>query len=131
MARFAAAGGRSDARSAAMTKLVNAMMTHPELVSGHGRACEALMKSPNEPLAVKGGAEGVYVAILPERKLGIALKIVDGAARASEVAIAALLARLGAIDESHPLLNREIRNLASLVTGVERPVAEFASPSGG
>ncbi|MYA87115.1 MAG: asparaginase [Boseongicola sp. SB0662_bin_57] len=131
MARFASAGGRGGLRDIAMRKLVDAMIAHPNLVSGHGRACAALMASASEPLAVKTGAEGVYVAILPERKLGIALKIADGATRASEVAMAALLARLGAIDENHPLLSRDIRNWDGLVTGVVRPAAGLGTPPRG
>ncbi len=91
MARFAAAGGKGDLRDVAMTRLVNAMIAHPDLVSGQGRACAALMELATEPLAVKTGAEGVYVAILPEWKLGIALKIADGANRASEVAVAGVI----------------------------------------
>ncbi|MDE0347826.1 MAG: asparaginase [Boseongicola sp.] len=131
MARFAAAGGGGSIRDVAMKRIVDAMIAHPDLVSGHGRACAALMESANEPLAVKTGAEGVYVAILPKRKLGIALKIADGATRASEVAMAVLLARFGAIDENHPLLNRDIRNWDGLATGFMRPAAGFATPPRG
>ena len=131
MARIAAAGASGDLRDVAMKRLIDAMIAHPHLVSGRGRACAALMDSANEPLAVKTGAEGVYVAILPERRLGLALKIADGATRASEVAMAALLARLGAISENHPLLNRDIRNWDGLFTGSVRPVAGFAMPRGG
>ncbi|MDE0697185.1 MAG: asparaginase [Boseongicola sp.] len=131
MARFASAGGSAGLRDVAMSRLVDAMIAHPDLVSGQGRACAALMDSAREPLAVKTGAEGVYVAILPERKLGIALKIADGATRASEVAMAALLARLGAIAESHPVLNRDIRNWDGLATGVVRPVAGLGTPPRG
>ncbi|MXX89273.1 MAG: asparaginase [Boseongicola sp. SB0677_bin_26] len=131
MARFASAGGSGGLRDVAMSKLVAAMIAHPDLVSGQGRACAALMELATEPLAVKTGAEGVYVAILPERKLGIALKIADGATRASEVAMAALLARLGAINENHPLLSRDIRNWDGLATGVVRPVADLVSPPRG
>jgi len=40
---------------------------------------------------VKTGAEGVYVAMLPAAGLGVALKIADGATRAAEATIAALL----------------------------------------
>ena len=43
---------------------------------------------------VKTGAEGVYCGAVPELGLGFALKIDDGAGRASEAAVAALLARL-------------------------------------
>ena len=71
------------------------MMDHPELVAGTGRPCTLLMQQ-NRRIAVKTGAEGVYVAILPELGFGAAIKIDDGASRAAETAIAALLIALGA-----------------------------------
>ena len=71
------------------------MTAHPELVSGTGRACAILMRAGKGRVAVKTGAEGVFAAIIPEAGLGIALKIDDGATRASETAIAALLEKLG------------------------------------
>jgi L-asparaginase II len=46
--------------------------------------------------AVKSGAEGVFAAIMPEQHLGIAVKIEDGAGRASEAVIASLLVRASA-----------------------------------
>ena len=130
MAQFAAAGSGSGVRDAAMARLRDAMMAHPKLVSGEGRACAILMEAAQGKAAVKTGAEGVFVAILPDQKLGIALKITDGATRAAEVAIAALLARLGVIEPNHPMLQRPIRNWDGLVTGVERPVASLAHLNG-
>jgi L-asparaginase II len=50
----------------------------------------------NPKIAVKTGAEGVYVAILPQLGFGVAIKIDDGATRAAETAIAAVLIALGA-----------------------------------
>ncbi|MDJ0638685.1 MAG: asparaginase [Paracoccaceae bacterium] len=123
MALFATAGARDDARSKAAQRLTAAMIAYPELVSGKGRACAALMHAANGRAAVKTGAEGVFVAIIPDLELGIALKIADGATRASEVAMAALLARFGVIDRTHAMLSREIRNWDGLITGVERPVS--------
>jgi L-asparaginase II len=78
------------------------MLAHPLLISGEGGACTELMEAMAGRVAVKTGAEGVYVAILPARGLGVALKIEDGATRGSECAGTALLARLGAIDPAHP-----------------------------
>jgi L-asparaginase II len=49
---------------------------------------------------VKTGAEGVYCAAVPELGLGIALKCDDGAGRAAEVTIAAVLAKLLRSDEA-------------------------------
>ena len=127
MAFFAAAEEGKDTRSTAAVALRRAMISHPELVAGEGRACTRLMRACSEPVAIKTGAEGFYIAILPQRKLGIALKIVDGASRASECAIASMLIRLGALDPAHPAaldyVNAPIRNRRNVVCGMIRPVA--------
>jgi L-asparaginase II len=46
---------------------------------------------------VKTGAEGVFCGFVPGEGVGFALKVDDGATRASQVAVAALLHRIGAI----------------------------------
>ncbi|HBS50966.1 MAG TPA: L-asparaginase [Rhodobacteraceae bacterium] len=127
MAWFASAAARSDRQSAAAVALTQAMIAHPELVAGEGRACTELMRAMEGRATIKTGAEGVFVAILPEKRMGIALKIADGATRASECAISALLVRLGVLDPDHPAarkhLNPPILNRRDLVTGEIRPVA--------
>ena len=45
-------------------------------------------------MLVKSGAEGVYCGALPERGLGFALKIDDGAKRAAEAVAVELISRL-------------------------------------
>ncbi|ROU02769.1 asparaginase [Histidinibacterium lentulum] len=120
MARFATASG-TEGREGAMVRIREAMTAHPELVAGEGRACTELMRACAGRAAIKGGAEGVNVAMLPGPGLGIALKIEDGAARASECTLAALLVRLGAADPAHPAvaarLAPELRNWAGLAVG--------------
>jgi L-asparaginase II len=91
------------ARAVAAARLTQAMAAHPVLVAGEGRACTALIRATTGGTVVKTGAEGVFVAILPEHGLGIALKIDDGSSRGSQAAIAALLARCGVLDRAHPL----------------------------
>lgn len=108
MAWFATARERDDARSRAAVRLTEAMMAHPELVAGEGRACTELMRAAPGAVAVKTGAEGVFTAILPGQGLGVALKIADGAARAADCAIAALLVRLGALDAKDPAVRRRM-----------------------
>jgi L-asparaginase II len=119
MAAFASPG--ADARGAAQRRLVEAMIAHPELVAGEGRACTALMRAASGRAALKTGAEGVYIGILPEAGLGVALKIVDGATRASEAVVAALLVRLGVLpegDATAPRLSSGVqRNWRGLATG--------------
>jgi L-asparaginase II len=108
MARMGAPAGLGRARGDAANALVSAMLAHPLLVAGEGRACSELMAAAGGRTAVKTGAEAVFVAILPERGLGLALKIEDGATRGSEAAVAALLARLGAVDAADPRVARRM-----------------------
>jgi L-asparaginase II len=93
LAAFADPSGLTPSRRAATARILSAMQAHPDLIAGTGRPCTVLMRQ-NPNLAIKTGAEGVYVAILPALGLGVALKIDDGAGRASETAIAALLIAL-------------------------------------
>ncbi|WP_158965365.1 asparaginase [Chachezhania sediminis] len=103
MSWFATATDRNDSQSNAAARLVAAMVTHPELVAGEERACTRLMRAMGGKVAVKTGAEGVFIAIVPERRLGIALKITDGATRASEAALATILVELGLIAAEDPV----------------------------
>jgi len=131
MAAFANATDGADARQTAMVRLREAMMAHPDLVAGEARACTELMRACTEPVALKTGAEGFYIAIIPGKQIGIALKITDGATRASECAIAALLVRLGVLEAGHPatrkVMNAPQRNHRGLVTGMIRPAVALLS----
>ncbi len=130
MAAYAVAGRGSpeQARSRAMLRLRAAMAAHPELVAGEGRACTELMRAM-PGAAIKTGAEGVFVAILPAQSLGIAVKIADGATRAAEAAVAALLVRFGALDPGHAAarrrLDQPVVNRRGLTVGRIRPTAGF------
>jgi L-asparaginase II len=129
MARFATASGDGDTRQRAMHRLTRAMAIHPDLVAGEGRSCTELMRAMDGRVAIKTGAEGVFVAILPERGIGLALKIADGATRAAEAALVALLVRLGALDPAHPAARRRLdavqRNWRGTETGIIRAAPGF------
>lgn len=103
MGRFAGAEGDS-----AAGRLRDAMRSHPVMVSGEAGTCTKLMQAMEGRAVVKTGAEGVYIAILPEQNLGIALKIRDGATRASEAAITGLLAKFGVLAADHPTAQRSL-----------------------
>ncbi len=124
MAGFAAAGRTGSARDRAKVRLREAMATWPVLVEGEGSACTELMQAMGGQVAIKYGAEGVFTAILPDHRLGVALKITDGSKRAAETAIAALLVRLGVLDPAHPLVGHWLdvpqRNRRGIETGVLR-----------
>lgn len=125
MAHFAAAPEGS-----AETRLHQAMRLHPELVAGETRACTDLMRAMNGKVAIKTGAEGFFIAILPDQKLGVALKAACGTTRASNCAIASILIKLGALDPNHPAAlkyrNAPIVNRRGIVTGMLKPAATFA-----
>ncbi|MGJ8622709.1 MAG: asparaginase [Yoonia sp.] len=127
MAFFASAQDRSDLRSNAAAQLTAAMAKHPDLVAGETRACTDLMRAMDGKVTIKTGAEGVFIAIIPEKRLGVALKISDGATRASESAIAAILVKLGVLDANHPAtkarMNPPVQNWRKTVTGHIRPAA--------
>ena len=129
MAFFAGARDMGSVREKAAHRLTQAMVAFPELVAGEGRACTNLMRAMGGRVAVKTGAEAVFTAILPEKKLGIAVKVLDGGTRASEAAIAALLIRHGVLDAGHPVVERyltgKLKNCRGLVTGELRLAAGF------
>ena len=130
MATFAAARDHGMVRERAMHRLTRAMAAYPELVAGEGAGCTELMRAMGGRVTIKGGAEGFYVAILPDLGLGMALKIADGAKRASEAAIAALLVRAGVLQADHPAtrrhLNAVLRNWRGMETGALRTAPGFA-----
>lgn len=108
MARFAAAEAAGGARGRAMARIRGAMVKHPELVAGEGCACTELTLATGGRAVAKTGAEGVYAGILPGRRLGIAVKVVDGATRAAELAITALLVHLGVLAGDHPVARKRL-----------------------
>ena len=83
----------SDPDNAAARRIISAVREHPFMVAGTGDFDTLIMEAVPR-LFIKTGAEGVYCACIPHAGLGIALKVDDGAGRAAEVGIAAVLAGL-------------------------------------
>jgi L-asparaginase II len=122
LAKMARPETLQEPRANAARRIVRAMTTHPELVAGTGRACTIFMRAAQGRAAVKTGAEGYFAGIIPERGLGIALKIDDGAGRAAETAMAALLDALGLLngDAARAILRAPILNTRNAVVGERR-----------
>lgn len=133
MSFYASAHTRNDARSKAAARLTKAMAQHPEFVAGEGRNCTGLMRAMDHKIAAKTGADGVFVAIIPEKRLGVAVKVMDGSVPATACVIAAVLVKLGVLDPNHPeavaRLNPAIKNRRDLVTGYIRPTAALVDTS--
>ena len=129
MARFAHPADLPAPRAQACARLQAAMRAHPHLIAGTDRACTEIMTVAPQVL-VKTGAEGVYAACLPERQLGVVLKVADGAGRAATVALLALLKALDALDAKAcaVLAHRmrpQLRNHAGVVVGRVEPAAAW------
>ncbi len=66
-AKFGIGEGGGPARSAAMQRIRDACFAHPELVAGTGGVDTRIMTALKGRAFTKTGAEGVYVAALPNR----------------------------------------------------------------
>ena len=91
----------------------------PEITGGTNSVNCALTKLSKGKIFFKNGAEGVFVAIIPEQKSSLVVKIDDGASRAAEIAIAGLISELKIIDENklEQLKNKSVKNSADQIIG--------------
>lgn len=98
-ARFGTGDGLEPGRAEAARRIYEACVNEPFMVAGTGRFCTDIMAALNGRALVKTGAEGVFCGAVPELGLGIALKCDDGATRAAEVMMGAVLEVLLDLDD--------------------------------
>lgn len=112
---FARAGtgqGLSGDHARAARRLREAIARAPFMVAGSGRFDTRVMQRLGERVCCKVGAEGVYCAALPERGLGVAIKVDDGhTARAAEVVMAAVIEACVALDDGDAGFMRELSDV--------------------
>lgn len=128
VARFAKPVELSDTRSQAIYRLHKAITHEPLYVAGHGTVVTELNDVTKGAVLAKTGAEGIITAALPERGIGVALKIADGSSRARGVALLAILDHMGVLSDAEKLqleshINPKIINSRGLVVGEIRPAA--------
>jgi L-asparaginase II len=123
MANMAEPSRLSNKRAEAATRIRAAMNAEPFMMAGTGRFCTRINEALRGVAQIKTGAEGVFCGMLPTLGLGVAIKIWDGAARAAEVAMAALLDHLGVLpaDQREQILHPPVRNVVGLLVGELRP----------
>jgi L-asparaginase II len=103
----------------AAKRIFQAMSAHPHLVAGTGRLCTDLMRAWPGAIVAKVGADGVYSAAIPSRRLGIALKVEDGDGPSAALALLAVLAMLLENDPPPP----DVENaLGALLAAAAAPV---------
>ena len=119
-ARFGSGKGMGPERAKAAQRLRAACAAKPWHIAGTGRFCTAVMERFGDRVFVKTGAEGVFCGAIPGAGLGVAIKIDDGAARASEVAMAGVIARFVPLDdEDRAALDRLLRPALRNWNGIE------------
>jgi L-asparaginase II len=126
MAKFGAPAKLAPGRAAACTRIAQAMVAAPFMLAGTGRFCTRVTEIARGKVLMKTGAEGVYMAAIPAKGLGIALKIDDGATRGAEVALANLMVRLAELDDGQrkaldELLTPPITNVVGRLVGQIAP----------
>jgi L-asparaginase II len=124
-AKFGTAHGLAPERARAAARLRAACAQKPWHVAGTGRFCTEIMQLFGARAFVKTGAEGVYCGALPEQGLGIALKCDDGAGRAAQAVMAALIARFLPLGDAEraalaPLVRPKLRNWNGFEVGTLR-----------
>lgn len=102
--------------------ILDGISKYPDLISGAGNFPTEITRATSGRVFAKVGAEGVYCALAPKEKIYLALKVRDGAGRASQFATAALLSKFGCIsaDEEQLLqkfLHPKIKNWEGLNVG--------------
>jgi len=107
----------------ARSRVRDAMLVHPLLVSGQRRLDFDLAQAFPGRAVVKGGAEALLLVAFREPALGIAVKVVDGSPRALGPILVETLKQLGLLDDiaRFPTLVRhaapEVKNARKLVVG--------------
>ena len=103
----------------AAARVYKAIVTNPYYVAGTERYCTLMMTALNGRALVKTGAEGVMFATVPELKLGVVVKVHDGAVRAAEIVMSCILNELGLLDRqsAEKFCEIPVRNWNQILTG--------------
>ncbi len=129
-ARLVDPRGLEPAKQASAMIIAEAMRMHPELVSKSESLEVDLAQASNHRFVSKGGAEAVFCLGLPDKGLGLAMKIDDGISRAVPTLLAGVLQQMGVLSASEqmaldPLFHPVLKNHAGTVVGDVRVVMEL------
>lgn len=114
-ARFAAAAVAGETRRTAIHRIQAAIRAHPDHLSGQDQPTSRIIRATEGRVLLKSGAEGFNLAFVPERGIGIAIKMADGGSRAKMAVLVAVLAALG-------LLTQDAA--PALIEAVEDPIRD-------
>jgi L-asparaginase II len=124
-ARYAARRVSAEPRRAAISRLLAAIAKHPDHLSGRDEPTSRIIRATGGRVLLKSGAEGFCLGFVPERGLGIAVKVADGATRSKMGVLARIIGRLGLLDaNATAALEAAVEPAFSDSNG--RPVGEIA-----
>lgn len=134
-ARLATAEADDPRFGRAPARLREAMVAHPEMVSGEGRSDLLLSQTGAGDWIAKIGAEGVQAIGVRSRGLGLAIKVADGSKRGLFPAVVAVLDQLGLLDQGRRARLAAMREPTLLSfrgapTGIVRPVVVLDRSAG-
>jgi L-asparaginase II len=132
MARFGVGWSKSATRRAAAQRICRAMVAHPDHLSGTDSPTARLIRGAGGKVILKGGAEGYLLAAAPERGLGFAIKMADGASRGKFGVLARLLGHYGVLRRAEaealiravepPLTNSNGDEIGRVEITIEKPM---------
>jgi L-asparaginase II len=128
MARAYAALADAARNESASARILDAMATYPDLVGGTDRFDTVLMRATGGSVIAKVGAEGVHTVLIRDRRIGLAVKVGDGHARAQYPAVLRLLQHLDALPAELPpalqaILVTPVHDTRGDIVGHIRPAA--------
>lgn len=106
---YARLGAAIEAGDEIPARIASAIRAHPTLLGGTERFDTVLIQETEGRVIAKVGAEGVHTVMIPERRLGFAVKVEDGALRAQHAAVVEVLRVIGFFDELPPKLAEFVR----------------------
>lgn len=105
-------------------QLLSAMVNHPEMIGGSGRADTYLLGEFGDRLICKTGAEASFCSGLLGKEVGFAFKIEDGTPRAVGPVAAEVLIQLGVITRQEALKVKDVWN-PPILNNINEKVGEI------
>ena len=102
LSSVAGAFARGDQADLGFARCEAAMASHPRLVAGTGRFDTALLQVAGSRVIAKGGAAGIWAAVVRGQGLGLAIKLESGGGEAMAPIALAVLRRLGVLSDPLP-----------------------------
>jgi len=124
-ARLVTGDGLTPGRADAGRRLVAASASDPWMIGGTGRTVTEILERFGGTVFAKDGAEGTFCAAFREIGLGVAVKCDDGAGRAAEAILGAVIEAF--VEPDAGLTSRPVKSRRGEVVGTVRAVHDLVA----